>query len=73
MIPVDILAKAPYFLKAGDLITVRAVAVNAAGEGIVSVPNTEGAKMKAMPPGLDIPRVEGRSDASIIVGWENAF
>ena len=72
-LPMDMLAKEPYFLKAGDLITVIVSAENDAGEGTVSLRNTDGAKMRAMPPRLNIPRVEGRTTASIIVGWDNVF
>jgi hypothetical protein len=42
-------SRAPFNLKHGDSVVVRASAVNAKGTGIPSLPNTEGAQMVSSP------------------------
>ena len=47
--PMHAFSRAPFNLHHGDLVVVRAAAVNAKGTGMPSFPNTVGAQMVSQP------------------------
>lgn len=61
----------PFSLVQGDLISVRASALNSNGWGPVSATNTEGAYVMTAPTGMNDPvRDPDSSDSQIIVEWD---
>jgi hypothetical protein len=70
-IPMSALIVAPFSLLQGDLISVRASALNSNGWGAVSTTNTAGAYVMTAPTRMNDPvRDSDSSDSQIIVSWD---